>query len=933
MNLAPLVRALQLKLIDEKQFAEVCADWLARRDVPLSVLLLQRGWIKVEDLTRLRDDTPAPTSPLVDRALAALDASGSAPLATHDLATVDEPRTARPPELATPPDRYSLIKVEGKGGMGQIWRARDTVLHREVALKELRTDRAEHVALGERLMREARITGRLQHPGIVPVYDLVPILGRQFYTMRLVEGRNLKQTAEAFHKERTGKETERQQFRALIGAFVSICNTMAYAHHRRVIHRDLKGDNVIVGQFGEVIILDWGLAKDLTETERLAPEEATDALNPNETQPGQVVGTPSYMAPEQATGNIEAVGPLSDVYGLGAILYLILTGQAPFVGTKTIEVLQKVREEPPQAPHQLWSGAPRALEAICLRTLAKKPEERYASPELLAADVQRWLDDEPVSAYRDPLPTRLMRFARRHKPIVTAVAALLVTTILALSIGIVFVKQEERKTAAEAQRAGEAEQEARKQVKLARESLHEGLAAIHLSLDRTSEVHFARVPGLQQDQYALLLAAANIYQKLLAIWSDDPEIRAEAGKGWFRLGNSAYQIAPEKDALALLERAYGYQQGLGRDAPDKVQHQLDLASTALKKGGLRRRLGDHNMALQDLQEAREIQERLLERPEVANDPNKRVNVQNALGLTYLNIGQTALELNDIPLAHQCYLEGVRILEEALRTQPKNTMVCNNLAEGLKALSYSFRSQRQPDKAVTALLSARDLLLNLPAQEQQQAMVQKVLGDIYNALYLAYDDGKRPKEAEASLNDAVQTRRALVRDNMAVPSYKAECGSSLTNLGEVHRKQGNVAEMLACWGEAVTMYESALEIKGDVVAYRDALTILYVILEQQLRQQKRTTEAIALLGKLRVLAPQKKEVQFLVGVGYSQCAAAPELSAKEREKCVGLGIAALREAVRLGFSDAQQFRKGVNFVALQGHRDYAKLLEEAGIKTP
>ncbi|HEV3262172.1 MAG TPA: protein kinase, partial [Gemmataceae bacterium] len=290
---------------------------------------------------------------------------------------------------------------------------------------------------------EARITGRLQHPGIVPVYELVPGTPgpdggpsgeAPFYTMRFVQGRTLADAARAYHEKRAAGTSGALDLAALLNAFISVCNTVAYAHSRGVIHRDLKGQNVVLGDFGEVMVLDWGFAKELSD--------------PDNTLGGQVLGTPAYMAPEQAAGRLDLIDERTDVYGLGAILYEILTGRQPFTGVDTQEVLRKARAEEPPRPDAVCPGVAPALAAVCQRALAHDPTGRYASAAELGSEIQRWLADEPVMAYREPVPARLRRFARRHKPAVTALAVLLATGMTALVLSTFLLQQEKAETAA-----------------------------------------------------------------------------------------------------------------------------------------------------------------------------------------------------------------------------------------------------------------------------------------------------------------------------------------------------------------------------------------------------------------------------------------------------------------------------------------------------
>ena len=287
--------------------------------------------------------------------------------------------------------------MHASGGIGRVWLARDRALGREIALKELRPERAHDSSLCTRFLREAQITGQLEHPGVVPVYELSrrPDTQQPFYTMRFVKGHTLSDASRAYHLKRLAGQDDSLEFLGLLSAFVTVCNTIAYAHSRGVIHRDLKGHNVVLADFGEVVVLDWGLAKLINQSE---PESSTidilpdleEQSDPDLTVAGQTLGTPAYMAPEQAAGILGQIDVQTDVYGLGAILYEILAGRPPFLGSDTQEVLWKVKEEPPISPRQVWAEVPAALEAVCLRALAKRPADRFASASEVALEVQSW---------------------------------------------------------------------------------------------------------------------------------------------------------------------------------------------------------------------------------------------------------------------------------------------------------------------------------------------------------------------------------------------------------------------------------------------------------------------------------------------------------------------------------------------------------------
>jgi PAS domain S-box-containing protein len=265
-----------------------------------------------------------------------------------------------------------------------------------VAIKELFPENAGNPKIAARFIREAQLTGQLEHPGVVPVYELDrgTEANQPFYTMKFVRGRTLSNAVEAYHAKRAQGGADSLEFVALLTAFAAVSNTIAYAHSRGVLHRDLKGDNVILGDFGEVIVLDWGLAKLVGQPEEKetagsdSPPEYTQ--NPGLTMQGEIVGTPAYMAPEQAEGRLDQIDYRTDIYGLGAILYEILSGRPPFTGSNTLEVLQKVIRGNTAPPRDFWPEVPLGLEEICLKAMAKDPDERHASAADLAKEVQRW---------------------------------------------------------------------------------------------------------------------------------------------------------------------------------------------------------------------------------------------------------------------------------------------------------------------------------------------------------------------------------------------------------------------------------------------------------------------------------------------------------------------------------------------------------------
>lgn len=300
------------------------------------------------------------------------------------------------------PGRYRILRRIARGGMGAIFAAEDMELGREVAVKVL-ADPDLDGELAARLRDEARHLARLEHPGIVAVHDVGTLVdGRPFYVMRLVRGRSLA----AFCDE------DRSQ-RELLEVFVKICSAVSFAHAHGVLHRDLKPENVMIGEFGEVLVMDWGVAKRIGDAESGAKGREEPSAANGRTAHGTVIGTPGYMAPEQARGEVDRLDVRTDVFGLGALLHRLLFGRPP-------------------ASRVAGRASPRALRAIAAMAMADTPADRYASAADLAADVSRYLDGDRVRAYPEGMLLRALRRLQKHRALVLLVLAYLVMRVVVL---------------------------------------------------------------------------------------------------------------------------------------------------------------------------------------------------------------------------------------------------------------------------------------------------------------------------------------------------------------------------------------------------------------------------------------------------------------------------------------------------------------------
>ncbi len=505
-NLLFGVLAFQDEYIDLAQLAAICRAWAADKSRSIPQLLAERQWLseperdelerKVErKLKRFVGDVHATLGAVADGAVRDVlkqvndpdisESLSSWPDSGHVLMETLVPDSQSSAKTFS---RYTLTNVHGKGGIGQVWLAYDKQLNREVALKELRPDRSRGPDVWRRFLREAQITGQLQHPNIVPVYDLdrrvVPGLTtdrqeKPFYTMKLVQGRTLRDAIATYHEQRRAGRARTLELNQLLQSFVSVCQAIAYAHSRGVVHRDLKPHNIVLGDFGEVIVLDWGEAKLIGTPETASAEETVSETSqregetpgepfPNQSSaaeaPGTVAaqreprpadqatsfrlqpvsvtpeaepehrtvagqptpGTPAYMSPEQAAGRLDQIEPRTDVYGLGAILFDIVTGQAPHrlePGETVKDLFPRIVAQPTPRARERDATIPVSLDAICATAMAGALTSRYSSANELAQDVQRFLADEPVSCIREPLIVRARRWVKQHRMLVTAFSA------------------------------------------------------------------------------------------------------------------------------------------------------------------------------------------------------------------------------------------------------------------------------------------------------------------------------------------------------------------------------------------------------------------------------------------------------------------------------------------------------------------------------
>ncbi|MGD9715206.1 MAG: serine/threonine-protein kinase, partial [Thermomicrobiales bacterium] len=623
--------------------------------------------------------------------------------------TVDAPcdgTSSSPPDVSSTGMRYRILKPHAKGGLGEVFVARDEELNRDVALKEIRGEHAHNKDSRGRFLLEAEITGGLEHPGIVPVYGLGQYPdGRPYYAMRFIQGDSLKEAIQEYHSEKNAQKSDSEktlQLRKLLGRFIDVCQAISYAHSRGVLHRDLKPGNIMLGKYGETLVVDWGLAKvqgreDVTDADHLLQPTSGEGVAP--TLVGSALGTPAYMPPEQAAGKLDQLGPASDVYSLGATLYHLLTGQAPFTGGNLEQTLKAVQSGQFPRPSEIKSDVPKPLEAVCLKAMALKPRDRYATPQDLADDVERYLADEPVQAFPEPFTQRAKRWVRKNPTLTTTTAAVVLLSAVGLGTfsTILGAKNQtlselndelgdrnseladknaeldqanhdltEANQREEAARllAEENEQAAREQSQLALATLTSVIGDVQRS--------FENLPGGGEVRRRLLATSLEKLEQVAAEYVRQATIDRNTLVALMEMGD------------VILKFGVGEQPD---DAAPAVSHELPELS-AEQQGAV-------SLAQEFYTRANDIAQAL-----AAADPSNN-QAQWAMSLSYNNLGDVSLQLGDSEAARNFYQQGLEICERLAADDPNNLLAQRELSISYDNLGDVLRQLSETQSALTS----------------------------------------------------------------------------------------------------------------------------------------------------------------------------------------------------------------------------------------
>ncbi len=728
------------------------------------------------------------------------------------------------PPAALAGSRYQTCEdgYVASGGLGDIFRVHDSTLDRDVALKRPQDRWQSQREVLQRLEREARLTAKLEHPGIVPTYEYgTDATGRPYYVMRLIQGTSLRDAIAALHHETAHQAPGDlgSRLRGLVQKIVSVCNALAYAHSRGVIHRDVKPDNVMLGEFGETFLVDWGLAAELDAAKTPTHETNSDVTTEHsgtETRPGREMGTYGFMSPEQANGLWNEVGPASDIFSLGATLYSLLTNQPPYSGANKAEQARSGKYEPPQK--KVPSVSP-VLAAICCKAMSLRPVDRYQTPLEMAADLERWLADEPISCFRDSRITTLFRWIRRHRVSTAAAIATVLVTLIAFGVGTAVLSIKNEALTAANSREREARTQSETNEKAAKQQSQLALSTL-TSVIQEIQGGLKNVPGGSEVRRRLLaksleklksvstqfLAQSSVDRSTILALHEMGEVIMTFGTGDVSPAATIQdlsQLTSDSTSAVQLaaiyyQRAFAIANTLAEDDPGNSEKQRDLSSSFERLGEVFLWLGRTSDTLKQFNEALNISRKL------ANAHPGNAAVRRDLSHSCRRLGDVLLRLGQTKDALTHYREALTISRELSNADSRNDTQQRELAISCSLLGDSLLMVGQTEDALSRLQESAEIFRALVERDPSDAGKQQELSIAYDKLGTVFLKLGQNEAALAQFEEGTKIVRTLVEADPTALKLQRDLSASYQNLGDALYRLGRTESSLA-------HYEKSLEI--------------------------------------------------------------------------------------------------------------------------
>jgi serine/threonine-protein kinase len=808
---------------------------------------------------------------------------------------------------------YELLEEIARGGMGIVFKARQIRLNRIVALKMIRNGQLAYAEEIQRFKLEAEAAANLDHPNIVPIYEIGDIGGQHFFSMKLIEGGNLTQRLAAYRlpdgprsRSTAGVDAKQRQAARLIA---TVAHAIAYAHERGLLHRDLKPANILVDAQGQPHITDFGLVKRVGHpppNPESTIEPATGAARADSlTQSGIAVGTPNYMAPEQAAGPKNALTTAADVYSLGAILYEMLTGRPPFRADTPLETLLLVLEHEPERPRILCPTMDRDLETICLKCLDKNPHKRYAGAEALAEDLERYLVGEPILARPAGPAEWLWRWCRRNRSLAAGVglaaASLLTVAIVsflfflreashakrlrqekaetAMALDLARRKEAETATALELARRKEIEaeqhaqeeekqrrkaeanalevdkqrrraeanaQEEKKQRQLADESFRQAHRAVGEFCIQLGEIRLAQYAGLQPVRKAFLEASLKYYDGFIRQRGKDPTLRAELADTKFRVAFITNVIGSQTEALARYQEARAIYEELVAADPKSAALRAGLGRTCINMGLLLDALGKPRESLEAQEKARDLFDRL------SRQVKKPAAYRSSLAATYTNLGTLYRTIGRLPDSVDAFRKALAIHEELVRNHPGVSKYKGQLAVGHVNMGVMYGVLGDEGKALDSYRAAWKLQNEIARAHPDQHENQRDLAMSYRRIGNRLCATGKLNDGLRWLNEGHTIVNKLVKSNPEVTEFQVLLGVSSRSLGHAYRDKGDLDKALGHYGAARQILETLTAAHPKVWPIQSELAQTYFFLGVVNGRRGQPSAQLASLRKARAV---------------------------------------------------------------------------------